>query len=51
MMTESVKDMEHQLNTMNEESLKIGLKIQKGKNKFVTNSDTTDNIQIDGTET
>ena len=49
--TEDVKDMEHQLNTVNEESLKIGLKIHKGKTKFMTNIDTTDNIQIDETET
>ena len=31
-------------------SLKIGLKIHKGKTKFMTNIDTTDNIQINGTE-
>ena len=30
--TEDVRDMEHQLITVNEESLKIGLKIHKGKN-------------------
>ena len=35
---------------VNEESLKIGLKIHKGKTKFMTNIDTTDNIQINGTE-
>ena len=35
--TEDVRDMEHQLITVNEESLKIGLKIYKGKTKFVTN--------------
>ena len=29
--TEDVKDMEHHLNIMNEESLKVGLKIHKGK--------------------
>ena len=29
--TEVVKDMEHQLNTVNEESLKTGLRIQKEK--------------------
>ena len=29
--TEDVKDLEHQLNTANEESSKIGLKIHKGK--------------------
>ena len=42
--------MEHHLNTVNEEGLKIGLKIHKRKTKFVTNIDTTDNIQINGTE-
>ena len=42
--------MEHQLNTVNEESLKIGFKIHKGKTKFMTNVDTKDNIQINGTE-
>ena len=49
--TEDVKDMEHQLNTVNEESLNVGLKIHKGKTEFKTNIDTTDNIQINGTET
>ena len=29
--TDDVKEMEHQLNTVNEESLMIGLKIHKGK--------------------
>ena len=48
--TEGVKDVEHQLNTANEKSLKIGLKIQKGKTKLMTDIDTTDNIQSDGTE-
>ena len=46
-----MRDVEHQLITLNEESLKIGLKIHKGKTKFMTNTDTTDNIQINGTET
>ena len=46
--TEDVKDVEHHLNTVNEDSLKIGLQIHKSK--FVTNIDTTDNIQMDGTE-
>ena len=50
LITEDVKDMEHQLNTVNEDSLKIGLKIHKGKTKFMTNIDTTDNIQVNGTE-
>ena len=35
---------------MNKESLKIGLKVHRGKTKFMTNIDTTDKIQIDGTE-
>ena len=47
---EDVKVTEHQLNTVNEESLKIDLKIHTGKTKFMTNIDTTDNIQINGTE-
>ena len=42
--------MEHQLNTVNEESVKIGLKIHQGKTKHMTNIDTTDNIQINETE-
>ena len=49
--SEDVKDMEHQLNTLTEERLKIGLKIHKGKTKFMTNIDTTDNIQINGSKT
>ena len=43
--------MEHQLNTVDEERLQIGPKIHKGKTKFMTRIDTTDNTQIDGTET
>ena len=48
--TEGVKDMEHQLNTVNEESIKIGLKTHKAQTRFISNIDTTDIIQIDGTE-
>ena len=48
--TEDVKDMEHHLNTVNEESVKIGLKIHRGKTKYMTNIDTTENIQINKTE-
>ena len=45
--TEDVRDMEHQLITVNEESLTIGLKIHtRKKTKFMTDIDTTDNIQI-----
>ena len=46
---EGAKEMEHQLSTMNEESLKIGLKKHKSKTNFMTNVDTTDNTQIDVT--
>ena len=42
--------MEHQLNTVYGESLKIGLKIHQGKTKLMTNIGTTDNVQMDGTE-
>ena len=48
--TEDVRERKHQLITVKEESLIIGLKIHKGKTKFMTNIDTTDNIQIHGTE-
>ena len=44
--TEDLKDnnMEHQLNTVNEQRLKTALKIHKGKTKLMTQIDTTDNI-------
>ena len=42
--------MEHQLNTVTEESLKTGLKIHKGKTKSMENIGTTDNAQVNGTE-
>ena len=49
---EGVKDIEHQSNTLKKKSLnlKIGLRIHKGKTKFMTNADTKDIIQIDGAE-
>ena len=37
--TTSVKDMEVQMESLNSESKKIGLKIHKGKTKFMTNYD------------
>ena len=43
--TEGVKHMKHQLSTVNEESWKTGLKLHKGKTKFITNDDTTENVQ------
>ena len=39
--------MEHQLNTVNEDIFKTGLKIHKRESKFMTNVDTTDGIQMD----
>ena len=42
--------MEHQLNMVNEESLKIGLKTHERKPKLTTNTNMTDNIQIDAAE-
>ena len=48
LITEGVKDMKNELNTANEESLKIGLKIHEGKTKAMTNIDTTENVKIEG---
>ena len=46
--TNSVEDMEMQLNILNHESKRIGLKIHRGKTKFMTNFKTTDTIKIEG---
>ena len=46
-----MNDIEHELKIVNEDSLKIALKIHKGKIEFITNTDTTDNKQTDGTKT
>ena len=48
--TDGFKDREHQLNTVNEESLKTGLMTHKGKSIILTNIDKTDNLPTDGTE-
>ena len=42
--------MEILLNMLNNESKKIGLKIHRGKTKFITNFRTTDQIKIEGIE-
>ena len=47
MTTTSVKDMEVQLNNLNRQSKKIGLKIHKGKTKFMTNFQTDESIEIE----
>ena len=48
--TPSVKDMEVQLNSLNKESKKIGLKIHKGKTKFMTNFQTNESIVVENDE-
>ena len=48
--TTSVKDMEVQLKSLNSESKKIGLKIHKGKTKFMTNYGTNEFIEIENEE-
>ena len=42
--------MEVQLNILNEESNKVGLKIHRGQTKFMTNFVTTQKIEIEGIE-
>ena len=49
-ITTSVKNMELQLNDLNRESKRIGLKIHKGKTKFMTNFQTSDTIKIENEE-
>lgn len=48
--TTSVKEMEIHLNRLNTESKKIGLKIHKGKTKFMTNFETDDTIAVENEE-
>ena len=48
--TPSVEDMEVQLNSLNKESKKIGLKIHKGKTKFMTNFQTNESIVVENDE-
>ena len=47
LITTSVKDMEIQLNDLNKESNKIGLKIHKGKTKYMTNFQSNETITVD----
>ena len=42
--------MEIQLNILNQESRKIGLKIHRGKTKFMTNYETAQKIEVEGIE-
>ena len=48
--TEDVRDMNHVLNTLNEENLKIGFRINEGENDDKILLTHIDNIQIDGAD-
>ena len=48
--TNNVDDMEQQLNILNDQSKKVGLKIHRGKTKSMTNFATTQKIEIEGIE-
>lgn len=50
LVTASVKDMEHQLNKVNSESKKIGLKMHKGKTKYMANFKTNETLEIEHVE-
>ena len=47
LVTKTTKEMEEQLNKLNTESKKCGLKIHKGKTKFMTNFETDEEIKIE----
>ena len=47
LFNETTKQMEKHLNSLNSESLKVGLKIHKGKTKYMTNHADSEDILID----
>ena len=47
LLANSVKELEAQLNCLNKESRNVGLKMHKGKTKFMTNFQTKESIEID----
>ncbi|GFR96898.1 endonuclease-reverse transcriptase [Elysia marginata] len=47
LLTEPTPLMEEQLNTMNIKTKEVGLKMHKGKTKFMTNYENDDTIQIE----
>ena len=47
LFNETTKQMEKHLNNINSESLKVGLKIHKGKTKYTTNHADSEDILID----
>ena len=50
LITTTVRNMEEQLNMINDESKKIGLKIHRGKTKYMTNFNTKKKIIVENTE-
>ena len=47
LFNKTTKQMEKHLNNLNSESLKVGLKIHKGKEKYMTNHADSEDILID----
>ena len=47
LFNETIKQMEKHLNNLNSESLKVGLKILKGKTRYMTNHADSENILTD----
>ena len=47
LFNETTKQMEKHLNSLNSESQKVGLKIHKGKTKYMTNHADSEDILID----
>ena len=50
LLTTTVRNMEEQLNMINDESKKIGLKIHRGETKYMTNFNTNKKIIVENTE-
>ena len=46
--TKDKETLESHLNTLNSESMKIGLKMHKGKTKYMTNYDSPGHVKTDG---
>ena len=46
LFNETTKQMEKHLNSLNSESLKVGLKVHKGKTKYMTNHAYNEDILI-----
>ena len=47
LFNETTKQMEKHLNNLNSKSLKVGLKIHKGKTKYMTNHADSEDMLID----